>query len=509
MNTAVIYARYSSERQTEQSIEGQLRVCNDYAQRHNIKIVDTYIDRAMTGTNDNRAAFQKLLKDSNKKAWNYVLVYKIDRFSRNKYEMAIHKKTLRDNGIKLLSAMENIPDTPEGIILESLLEGMAEYYSAELSQKVKRGMYESRQKGNFTGGIVSYGYRKVGKKIFINDDEAEIVRRIFSEFAAGKLVSEILQELKDQGILLRGKHFGKNTLYHFLKSEKYIGRYTYDNEVYTNIYPAIIDKELYDFVQKKMAENKYGKHNAPVEYLLKNKVICGHCGHIVNSDAGTSKSGKIVRYYKCTEKKKTKQCASRPIRKELLENIVIQAVLSSLSTNDMIDNIADLILKKHKKQIHDHSVINILTNEKTNIETKIKNILKAIECGIITSSTKQHLEQLECQKENIDTKIAIELSKEKFEIKKSDIIKHIKTALEKKPRQMINLLINQVKLYNNQIEIFFKYNKNDKENNQNQIEVYHSNKNISVNNNSENINKITKCFILKANCYILIYINIY
>lgn len=121
--TAVIYARYSSDRQTEQSIEGQLRDCREYAQRNDIAIVGTYIDRAMTGTNDNREQFQKMLKDSDKKAWDYVLCYKLDRFSRNKYEMAIHRKHLKDNGVKILSAMENIPDSPEGILLESLLEG--------------------------------------------------------------------------------------------------------------------------------------------------------------------------------------------------------------------------------------------------------------------------------------------------------------------------------------------------------------------------------------------------
>lgn len=123
MKTAVIYARYSSERQTEQSIEGQVRVCNDYAERNDILIVNQYIDRATTGTNDNRDAFQQMMKDSDKKAWDYVLVYKLDRFSRNKFEMAMHRKHLKDNGIKILSAMENIPDSPEGILLESLLEG--------------------------------------------------------------------------------------------------------------------------------------------------------------------------------------------------------------------------------------------------------------------------------------------------------------------------------------------------------------------------------------------------
>ena len=123
MKTGTIYARYSSNNQTEQSIEGQIRVCREFVQRNGIVIVGTCIDRATTGTNDNREQFQKMLKDSDKKSFDYVLVYKLDRFSRDKYEMTIHKHTLKENGVKLVSAMENIPDSTEGIILESLLEG--------------------------------------------------------------------------------------------------------------------------------------------------------------------------------------------------------------------------------------------------------------------------------------------------------------------------------------------------------------------------------------------------
>lgn len=123
MKTAVIYARYSSDAQSEQSIEGQLSECRKYADEHDLLVVDTYIDRAMTGTNDNRPDFQRMIRDSAKRQWEVVIVYKLDRFSRNKFESTIHKKTLKDNGVKLVSAMENIPDTPEGIILESLLEG--------------------------------------------------------------------------------------------------------------------------------------------------------------------------------------------------------------------------------------------------------------------------------------------------------------------------------------------------------------------------------------------------
>lgn len=123
MKTAVIYARYSSDSQTEQSIEGQLRVCHEYAKQHDTVILDAYIDRAMTGTNDNRPAFQKMIRDSEKQHWDYVIVYKLDRFARNKYESVINKKRLQDNNVKLMSAMENLTDTPEGRMMECFLEG--------------------------------------------------------------------------------------------------------------------------------------------------------------------------------------------------------------------------------------------------------------------------------------------------------------------------------------------------------------------------------------------------
>lgn len=170
MKTAVIYARYSSTNQTEQSIEGQVHVCEDYAKKHDIIIVDSYIDRAISGTTDNRESFQKMLKDSDNKKWDYVLVYKLDRFARNKFESAIHRKHLKDNGIKLLSAMENIPETPEGVLLESLLEGMNQYFSEELAQKVSRDLHESRMKGHIIGSV-PFGYIKENKMLKVYENE--------------------------------------------------------------------------------------------------------------------------------------------------------------------------------------------------------------------------------------------------------------------------------------------------------------------------------------------------
>lgn len=219
--TGVIYARYSSDSQTEQSIEGQLRVCNDYAKNNNIIILDTYIDRAMSGTNDNRPDFQRMIKDSSKKEWDFVIVYKLDRFSRNKYEATIHKNTLKNNGVKVLSVMENIPDSPEGIILESLLEGMNQYYSAELAQKVSRGMRETRLKGYFQGGPLPYGYKLNGRKVAIDEDDSEVVKFIYEPYAAEESVPKIQRILKEKGNLNRGRPFALKTLYIILNNEKY------------------------------------------------------------------------------------------------------------------------------------------------------------------------------------------------------------------------------------------------------------------------------------------------
>ena len=244
MKSAVIYARYSSERQTEQSIEGQLRVCNEFAVQNGLTIVDTYIDRAMTGTNDQRAAFQKMLADSDKpQPWDIVLVYALDRFGRNSIEVALNKQRLKKNGKILISATQrtsvNIDGTQnlDGIILENVLIGLSEYYSAELSQKIRRGQNESRQKGNYLGGTTPFGYKIENKKFVVDDNNAKIVQMIFERYASGKVVREILEELASIGLTYNGKAFTQNTIYRTLRLEKYIGIYRYKDKIYTETYP--------------------------------------------------------------------------------------------------------------------------------------------------------------------------------------------------------------------------------------------------------------------------------
>lgn len=455
MKTAVIYARYSSDSQTEQSIEGQLRVCEEYAQKNNILILNTYIDRAMTGTNDNRPDFQRMLKDSNRHEWNYVLVYKLDRFSRNKYESTIHKRTLKNNGVKVLSAMENIPDTPEGIILESLLEGMNQYYSAELSQKVRRGMKETRLKGNFTGGYLIYGYNVENRKVVINESQAEVVRYIFEQYSLGVYVKDIIKSLTAKGIYNHGKPFARNTVYNILKSEKYSGIYRHDGEVFENIYPQIVPTEVYERVRAKIDENKYGKRSVEVVYLLRQKMKCGYCGMPISAETGTSKNGQVKRYYKCLGRKRGSDCKKSMIGKDFLENLIVSTTVEELSRPQVMNALVKGLLDIQEQQSNGTPILKMLTKEKRQTENAINNIMTAIENGVITNTTTRRLKELEEQQESLERQILIERSKTAVKLSESDMREFYTQALELEPQMLINYLIKEIVLFDDKIEIHY------------------------------------------------------
>ena len=456
MQTAVIYARYSSENQTEQSIDGQLRVCKEYAQRNGILILDTYIDRAMTGTNDNRPDFQRMIKDSSRKEWNYILVYKLDRFSRDKYATAIHKRTLKNNGVKVLSAMENIPDTPEGIILESLLEGMNQYYSAELAQKISRGMKETRLKGNYQGGGIPYGYKIDGRKLVIDESRAEIVRFMYSQFASGVFVKDIISQLTAKGILYKNKRFATNTVYNILKNEKYSGIYKHGEEIISNMYPQIIDNELFEKVRKIVNANKYGKRSIKVVYLLRNKLNCGYCGRPISAETGTARNGEVIRYYKCLGRKKDRNgCKKAMIRKDKLEQLIIDNIVQELGKPTTLDKIVFGLMQIQNSQTQVNSFLNMLIKEKQHTDTSIENMLTAIENGIITNSTTRRLKELESRQEELERQILIERSKTVIKLTQRDIKEYYEQALKLEPQMLINYLIKEIVLFDDKIEIYY------------------------------------------------------
>jgi DNA invertase Pin-like site-specific DNA recombinase len=277
---AVIYARYSSHGQTEQSIEGQLRDCYAYAEREGLKVVGEYIDRAITGRYDDRPDFQRMISDASKKQFVYVIVWKLDRFARNRYDSAIYKAKLKKHSVKVVSATENIMDTPEGIILEGMLESMAEYYSANLSQNVKRGQRESVLKGTYLGGIPPIGYKVENKRLVIDEKTAPVIRYAFEQYAAGVSKRQIIDELNARGIRnSKGKPLTLSSMQVALRNEKYIGIYRHGGEEVTGGCDALIDEITFRKVQERLnAVKPLPPLKSKNRNLLQGKLFCGHCG---------------------------------------------------------------------------------------------------------------------------------------------------------------------------------------------------------------------------------------
>ena len=317
---AVIYARYSSDSQREESIEGQIRECTEYAERNSITILTSYIDRALSARTADRPEFQRMIRDSEKGLFDTVLVWKLDRFSRDRYDSAHYKRLLKKNGVKVISAKENISDGPEGIILESMLEGYAEYYSAELSQKIQRGQKENAMKCKNNGGHTPLGYcvdREHGV-LAIDPVTAPIVREIYTRYDGGERIREIRDSLNIRGIRTQmGKPFSTGAVSLILKNRKYIGEYRYGDVVVPDGMPAIIGKDIFERVSQRMEANKKApaKAKADEEYLLTTKLFCGTCGRMMAGESGKSGTKGIkYRYYKCSGAKRSLGCHRKPLR---------------------------------------------------------------------------------------------------------------------------------------------------------------------------------------------------
>ena len=464
MNKAVIYARYSSDSQTEQSIEGQLRVCKEFAERNGFVIVKEYIDRAKTGTNDNRPAFQQMIFDSKNKSFNFVLVYKLDRFSRNRYDSAINTMALSKNGVKVISATENISDKPEGRLLENVIIGINEYYSAELSQKVKRGLKESRIKGQFTGGRTPYGYNVENLKLSINETQANIVRLMFDEYLSGKKIKDIVVMLKDKGIKNGyGKDWSINSVSRVLRNENYKGVVYADDTVYTNIYPAIVSEEIFDEVNARLKVSKRtsAHHKTEVNYLLSGKLICGKCGGLMTGDCGKGKLGTIYNYYKCFTKKKNKsKCDKKSIPQQYIEDIVFEATQNFLQSANL-KAIAKETTNSYNKFIEKDLILENLNKELQENNKKLANLLRALENGIFNDTTNDRMRELEIANKELKEKI---ISREMLTIKPLDenivyaylcSFKDLDYSLNNAKQRLIDMFVSRVVLYDNECFIYF------------------------------------------------------
>ena len=346
---AVIYARYSSDSQREESIEGQLRECREYAERNNMTIVGTYIDRALSAKTADRPEFQRMIKDSAKELFEIVLVWKLDRFSRDRYDSAHYKRILKKNGVKVVSVKENISDGPEGIILESMLEGYAEYYSADLSEKVVRGMTDNALKCKFNGGMMPIGYVIDAEQHFqIDPLTAPFVLEAFKRYDGGATMKEVRDALNAKGVTnQRGGELTFNSIQHMLNNRRYMGEFSYRDMVIPDGIPAIVPKELFDRVQEKLAKNKKApaRHKDEDDYLLTTKLFCGYCGAYLCGESGTSRTGKVHHYYKCVSvKKKRTECHKKPVRKEWIEDLVVSETMKMVMDDKAIEAIVSMLM---------------------------------------------------------------------------------------------------------------------------------------------------------------------
>ena len=461
--TAVIYARYSSDNQREESIEGQIRECTAYAEKNGITIVKHYIDRAISAKTDNRPEFQQMIKDSDKKLFDIVLVWKLDRFARNRYDSARYKTQLKKNGVKLMSATEIISEGPEGIILESVLEGYAEYYSADLSEKVIRGMTENALKGKFTGGAIPFGYIiNADHRFEIDPLTAPFVAETFQRYNDGQTMREIRDWLNEKGVKnQRGGLMTFNTIQHMLNNRRYIGELKYRDVLIPDAIPSIVSAELFNDVQEKIAKNKKApaRRKAEDDYLLTTKLFCGYCGALMFGESGTSRTGEVHRYYKCATAKKKKGCKKKTVRKQWLEDLVVNQTMQLVRDDAAMESI---IAKVMELQDRENTNLPLYEKQLRDAESGIQNMLNAIQAGILTSSTKERLEQLEETKRELEARIAEEkLAKPKI---KEEFIRFwlmrfrkLDMSLKDQRQALVDTFINAIYLYDDKVLITFNY----------------------------------------------------
>ena len=420
MMKAVIYARYSSDNQREESIEGQIRDCMQYAEYNDMQVVGSYIDRALSAKTDNRPNFQQMIKDSAKRLFDIIIVWKLDRFARNRFDSAYYKNILKKNGVRVVSAKESISEGAEGIILEAVLEGYAEYYSVELAEKVTRGMTDNALKAMSNGGITPLGfYLDDEQHLQIDESKAPFVREIFQRFADGEMIKTIIEDMNARGVgttVRMTKRPGRkpyikplayNNVRRMLSNRKYIGEYRFKDIVIEGAIPAIIDKELFEKVQKRLAVNTRAPaiHKAKDEYLLTTKLFCGKCKAMMFGESGTGKKGTTYRYYKCANAKKTHTCDKKTVNKERIENAVIKAVAEKIMDDGLMD---ELSYRLYDLQLQNSMILSALKQQLSDTESAINNILDAIQQGIILDTTKQRLADLENRKKELEVEIAQE-----------------------------------------------------------------------------------------------------
>ena len=463
---AVIYARYSSHGQTEQSIEGQLHDNYAWAEQQGITVIGEYIDRALTGTKDQRPDFQRMIADAAKGQFELVIVWKLDRFARNRYDSAIYKARLKKYGVKVLSVKENITDSPEGIILEGLLESMAEYYSANLAQNVMRGKRETSAKGIWNGGRCPLGYKAVDGKLVVDDKTAPFVKHLFQRYAEGVPKTEVIRELNEKGLRNRnGKPLTYSSVRTVLSNTLYIGKAMYNGEVVEGLAERMIDDDLFYKVQEQVKLNSRapGAFKARVEYLLRGKVFCGHCGLPMVGQPGQSRNGIQHHYYACSgRKRKLSVCKKKYENKEFIEKYVVEKTVEYVLTSERISYIAKTVVDEYKKEFAGSQISDLQKSLDTingELEKLVDALIDSPKSARNTIYTR--MENLEAQKTDVESDLAKLKVASEIQITEAEVRSWMKQFCSGDPsndefrRRIIDVFVNSIYLYDDRVVIFY------------------------------------------------------
>lgn len=461
---AVIYARYSSHNQTEQSIEGQLRDNYAWAKQQDITVVGEYIDRAITGTRDLRPDFQRMITDAEKKQFEMVIVWKLDRFARNRYDSAIYKARLKKYGVRVVSVKENITDNPEGIILEGLLESMAEYYSANLSQNIRRGIRESIAKGHYLGGQPPFGYKTVDHKLVPDEKTAHIVRYIFEQYASGVAKKDIVADLNAKGYRNKaGRPFTPGSFHSVLANTVYIGHYKYGGTEIDCVTEPLIDEKTFQQAQNQIIRHKHApaaKSSAP--YLLQGKVFCGVCGAPMIAGAGTSHTGQRHTYYICSARRDHHACAKKNEKREALEDAVIDHTLRYILTPARAAKIASAVVAQFDREFSQDGVES-LEKAIAQIDRESEKLVDALIEAPKVAHPKIYarMETLEAQKQDLTVELARLRIAAGTRLTETEVLSWLRSFRTGNPddpafrARLVNTFVNTVYVYEDRIVIFY------------------------------------------------------
>ena len=471
-NLAVIYARYSSHSQRDVSIDQQVKAITEYAAQRKLTVVQVYADRAISGTTDNRPEFKRMIEDAKAEAWQYVIVYSLDRFSRDRFDAITYKQILKSHGIRVLSAMENISEEPTGVILESVLEGLAQYYSMELSQKIRRGLNDNASKCMVAASI-PFGYMKgPDNKYAINPETAPIVKEIFSRVLKGENYIDIARDLNERGIRTKSKSEWNRSSFKFLTNERYMGIYIYGDVRIEGGMPAIVDPETFYAVQAEV-ERRQNPKGAIVKrrrtntvYLLTGKAYCDCCKSPLVGKSGTGRHGGFYTYYACKSMLE-KNCDLKRVPQEKLEWFVAGVLKKFAMDPELVDLMVDISMKAQEER-NNSSEMTLLRNELKQVESSINNITKAIEMGTISQTLLDRLAELEKRRDTLKAQIATNEHRDKLDhLSREEMVAIFQLVqegeIENKDFQelMFRLLLNSVYVGKETIKIVLKYKKDE------------------------------------------------